>query len=303
MFSCVSEDRRKMSRDLLVGEARRFLGSSGLGFLPHEVVETLLGSSGFEIEELMLALMPLASEFSLSEISGFRVGAIGLGASGALYLGANFEFPSCALNQTIHAEQAVVVNAYNHGENGLLRLAVSAAPCGHCRQFLYELNSAQELRVILENTPTSLLADYLPHAFGPEDLGVACGLFSHQDHALNYLHDEGVSQEVEEAFQGARRSYAPYSQSYAGLAFTTTDGAVFSSSYLENAAFNPSLLPMQAAYLTARLSGHGVQEVRSVSVVQCEDSKIDHAAAARDLCRMIWPDDDLPVRRILVSRE
>lgn len=37
--------------------------------------------------------------------SGYRVGAAGLGASGAVYLGANLELPAAPLAASVHAEQ------------------------------------------------------------------------------------------------------------------------------------------------------------------------------------------------------
>ena len=64
---------------------------------------------------------------------------VGLGASGRLYVGVNLEFPCLPLHNSVHAEQFLVVNALQHGELELVKLAVSAAPCGHCRQFLSEL--------------------------------------------------------------------------------------------------------------------------------------------------------------------
>ena len=64
---------------------------------------------------------------------------VGLGASGRLYVGVNLEFPCLPLHNSVHAEQFLVVNAIQHGERELVKLAVSAAPCGHCRQFLSEL--------------------------------------------------------------------------------------------------------------------------------------------------------------------
>ena len=64
---------------------------------------------------------------------------VGLGASGRLYVGVHLEFPCLPLHNSVHAEQFLVVNALQHGERELVKLAVSAAPCGHCRQFLSEL--------------------------------------------------------------------------------------------------------------------------------------------------------------------
>lgn len=45
-------------------------------------------------------------------------------------------------NLQVHGEQFLLSNAAWHGETALLRLAVSAAPCGHCRQLYSELACA-----------------------------------------------------------------------------------------------------------------------------------------------------------------
>ncbi len=59
-----------------------------------------------------------------------------------MYVGVNLEFARLPLYNSIHAEQFLVVNAIHHGERELRKLAVSAAPCGHCRQFYSELSCA-----------------------------------------------------------------------------------------------------------------------------------------------------------------
>lgn len=64
---------------------------------------------------------------------------MGLGASGRLYVGVNLEFARLPVNNSVHAEQFLVVNALHHGEQAIEKMAVSAAPCGHCRQFYSEL--------------------------------------------------------------------------------------------------------------------------------------------------------------------
>src|ERR1051326_1452329 len=73
----------------------------------------------------MLDLIPEAKRFAIPPISNF--------------FGANFEFPGEALSFCVHAEQAAVVQAMAGGETGIDAIAVSAAPCGYCRQVLYEL--------------------------------------------------------------------------------------------------------------------------------------------------------------------
>jgi cytidine deaminase len=73
--------------------------------------------------------------------TNFFVGTVALGSSGSIYFGANYEFPGQALSFTVHGEQAATAHAISCGESGMQMLAVSAAPCGYCRQFLYELTS------------------------------------------------------------------------------------------------------------------------------------------------------------------
>ncbi len=75
-----------------------------------------------------------------------------MGKSGAVYVGVNLEFPNVALNNSVHAEQFLVVNCLHHGEEALQMLAVSAAPCGHCRQFYAELYQAVRA---LAHSPTN----------------------------------------------------------------------------------------------------------------------------------------------------
>ncbi len=63
------------------------------------------------------------------------------------------EFASQALSFTINAEQSAANNAWLHGEEGVQIVAVSAAPCGNCRQFLKELTTAdRSLRLIYKKS-------------------------------------------------------------------------------------------------------------------------------------------------------
>ncbi len=131
----------------------------------------------------MFQLLPIARLYSRTAISGFQVGAVvkaktsDEGDETALFLGANIEFPGQPLNQTIHAEQTAVINAWLQGARQIESIAVTAAPCGCCRQFLYELEGSQHLTVLLQNPSDEKsliydLPDLLPRAFGPQDLGV-----------------------------------------------------------------------------------------------------------------------------------
>lgn len=234
------------------------------GVLPAEAVARL-GIPQTEIGTLMMQLLPVARQYAVVPVSHYPVGAVaagmpipGTGRSG-LYLGANFEFANAALSFTAHAEQAATNNAWLSGEPGIQTLAITAVPCGYCRQFLYELVTAQQLSILLPSEPNNPLAynstpltAFLPDAFGPSDLGVTGGLM---DPALTHhlVLNSGAPADpvIAAALSGASGSYAPYQtdQSYAcaGVAVQLADGSIYAGRHAENAAYNPSLSPLESA--------------------------------------------------------
>lgn len=90
---------------------------------------------------------PQADSLAHPSLSVAGCRAVGLGASGALYVGVNLEFPQSPLNNSVHAEQFLVVNALQYGETEIKLMAISEAPCGHCRQFFTELACADTVSV------------------------------------------------------------------------------------------------------------------------------------------------------------
>ena len=234
----------------------------------------------------LLTLLPQAAAFARPPISNFRVGAIARGASGKLYFGTNLEFAGEALSFTVHAEQSAVVNAWMSGETGIDVVATSAAPCGYCRQFLNELVTARELLVVMPNESRPL-SELLPGSFGPRDLGIDGGLLQPENHGLVIDETDNVAHE---ALQAANMSYAPYSKSFAGVAVRTKDGRMFSGAYAENAAFNPSLSPLQAALSQLNLGGAGWNDIAEAVLVCVDDL---HTNATRTVLAAI---SDAPLR-------
>lgn len=262
--------------------------SVGSGWLPAPAVQTLITDTGVTIEQLMLELIPLASSLALPRLSGFCVGAVAQGVSGALYFGANLEFETGPLNLTVHAEQATVINAMGHGEASLIRLAVSAAPCGFCRQFLFELSGANGLQILLAGKKSKALPRLLPGAFGPKDLGVTGQLLTPERHSLEWV-SPCAGPGAAAALDAARAAYAPYTAALAGAALVMHDNRTFAGSYLENAASNPTIGPMQSAVVAAVLARASVSSVAEAVIVQVEGSKIDHARNARFILEKLAP--------------
>lgn len=244
-----------------------------------------------ELQKKLADLLPQAAAFAQPPISHFKVGAIARGLSGTLYYGANLEFAGEALSFTVHAEQAAVTNAWMSGEQGVDIVATSAAPCGYCRQFLNELTTAADLVVVMPGEARKL-SELLPASFGPRDLGIEGGLMQRDHHGLTIDDDDAVSQA---ALAAANMSYAPYSKAYAGVALRVSDGTILSGAYAENAAFNPSLSPLQAALSQLNLSARPWTSIAEAVLVEAAPL---HASATRTVLAAI---SDAPLQ-VLVAR-
>lgn len=232
-------------------------------------------ATGLDDDALAFALLPLAAACSVTPISHFHVGAIARGISGNLYFGANMEFAGAPMQQTVHAEQSAVTHAWLRGETRLASITVNYTPCGHCRQFMNELNSGSELIVELPGRAAATLGHYLPDSFGPRDLDIATLLMDEVDHGVP---PRGDALE-QAALAAANRSHAPYSGAWSGVALETDDGAIFAGRYAENAAFNPSLPPLQGALNLLNLSGRAFSQIRRGVLAQADDARLDQSNA------------------------
>ncbi|MEW6280574.1 MAG: cytidine deaminase [Candidatus Eremiobacterota bacterium] len=242
---------------------------------------------GISIEQLMVELIPLAKELARPPISEYLVGAVGRGKSGDLFLGVNMEYGKQSLNQTTHGEQFVVQNAQNAGETGLVSLAISAPPCGHCRQFLNELKGGLDLDILVPDMPRLKLRELLPHDFGPHHLGIEGGLLTPQKHDLRLDHpDEATSA----ALSAANESYVHHSKNPAGVAVVLKDGRIFTGAALDNAAYNPSLNPLQAALMGLVRAKVDYSAIQRVVLVEDANSKVSHDWATRGVIDSICPD-------------
>lgn len=232
-------------------------------------VESLKQATGMSDSELAFALLPMAAACSLAPISKFYVGAVARGVSGNLYFGANMEFLGAPMQQTIHAEQCAVTHAWLRGEKALASITVNYTPCGHCRQFMNELNTGTKLAINLPGRQAATLGDYLPDAFGPRDLDIKTLLMDEENHNLSLANADELTLA---ALDAANRSHAPYSHAYSGVGLEAEDGTVYSGRYAENAAFNPSLPPLQAALILMNVSGKDVLRTRRAVLVETEDA-------------------------------
>ena len=237
--------------------------------LTAEQVKMVKSVSGLDDDALAFALLPLAAACALAPVSHFMVGAIARGISGNLYFGANMEFSGTPLQQTIHAEQCAVTHAWLRNEASLVSITVNYTPCGHCRQFMNELNSGTDLHIHLPGRPASTLGQYLPDAFGPKDLNITTLLMDSinegKGHGYTLPNTDSLTQL---ALDGANHSHAPYSNAHSGVALEAADGTIYTGRYAENAAFNPSLPPLQAALILTNLAGKDCGAIRRAVLVE-----------------------------------
>ena len=270
------------------------LGLEGKFVLPPDRVEELKEEYGMTADELITALITPASTMARPPISSFKVGAVGIGGSGALYVGCNLEFANLPLYNSVHAEQFLLVNALHHGEESIEKLAISAAPCGHCRQFFSELDCADSIKFLFFGGSYSL-GQLLPMRFKPQDLldtSTVPLLLKPQDNKVTFTdeslaHIQAWRQEgrldlvkaAEEALEECRKSYAPYSLCPAGAAIVVDEG-VYAGGYIESAAYNPSMLPLQSAIIDAVIDGMPCySEVNAALLVELAGGAVQHRSA------------------------
>ena len=121
-----------------------------------------------------------AREMAYVPYSGFAVGAALLTADGKLYQGCNIE--NAAYTPSNCAERTAFFKAVSIGERNFAAIAIVGgkhgapiseycAPCGVCRQMLYEFGGP-DLRVIMAKSENDwremTLGELLPLGFGPE---------------------------------------------------------------------------------------------------------------------------------------
>lgn len=117
-----------------------------------------------------------AATTSYAPYSNVHVGACALTSDGRIVEGANVENASYGL--TLCAECSLVGDLIRLGGGRLFAVSIVAgdgqpiAPCGRCRQLLFEHGGNELLIDAGEHAPARRLATLLPDAFGPDDLGV-----------------------------------------------------------------------------------------------------------------------------------
>ncbi|KIG17644.1 Cytidine deaminase [Enhygromyxa salina] len=277
----------------------RLIGPGSAAVIEASELAALQTETGLDKHALILASLEWARRWARAPLSSFEVGAAALGESGRLYLGANIEFHGFPLSQTIHAEQSAIAHAWAHAETGLTVIATSAAPCGFCRQFMFELPEPRP-QLLLADAPGGRpmsIESLLPSAFGPTQLGRSPQLLRAGPHGLQLIPHAQNAEHAEHAeltqlaLAAANRSSAPYTGACAGVALETADGQRFAGAVAESVAYNPTLAPMQAALIAAHHGGQGVtlSSITHAVLVELEGATVSQLDFARQLLASVAP--------------
>jgi cytidine deaminase len=128
----------------------------------------------------------IARQYAYSPYSSYPVGAAILTDSGEVFTGCNIEVAS--FGATVCGERTAAFKAVSEGQRAFRAVAVvtsnGAAPCGLCRQVLYEFSP--HMVVIMADAEGELvwegpLTDLLPHGFGPQKLAEGQQAARHDD--------------------------------------------------------------------------------------------------------------------------
>lgn len=124
----------------------------------------------------LVVLAKKAMEQAYAPYSKFKVGAALLAKDGRVFLGCNVE--NASFGATICAERTAVTKAISEGVKEFEKIAIVAssgdyaAPCGICRQVLYEFMPEGEvvLDSLTEGLKVMKLKELLPMGFRGEDI-------------------------------------------------------------------------------------------------------------------------------------
>ncbi|MEI8270410.1 MAG: cytidine deaminase [bacterium] len=151
-------------------------------------MKNLIFSKMPEEEQKLLKEAERAMGFAYNPYSGFSVGAAFLTFDGKIISASNYE--NAAYGPCICAERSALVKANSEGVRNFSKIAIIGkgkngptagivAPCGICRQMIFEASqiSDKDIKVIMSNTEMTTIimakiSELLPFAFGPKDLGI-----------------------------------------------------------------------------------------------------------------------------------
>jgi cytidine deaminase len=195
---------------------------------------------------------------SVSLKSNYKVGAVIRTNVNNTYGGFNIEFDK--IEFTLHAEQTAYISFLMNKGTGEhpTHIDVSAAPCGHCRQFLWSLSDV-DMDVSFDGNHV-MLSQLLPHAFDGLD-----NLVSIDDFTVA----KGEKDPLKYLDLLYEKSITRFTKHKSSCVIEAENGRLFGGFFIENDAFNPSINPIIMAVCNIHLSGgydHYIDNIKKVYV-------------------------------------
>jgi cytidine deaminase len=143
----------------------------------------------------------------------------------------------------------------------------------------------------------------LPNPFGPYDLLDEKNplLLDKKNNKLSLPNSNTNSNAkfadlINSALKAANNSHAPYSGSPSGVALMDCEGKIYSGWYMESAAYNPSLGPVQAAVVAyVAGGGGGYEKIVAAVLVEKGGAVVKQEDTARLLLKFISPNCEVKV--------
>ncbi|KAA8519388.1 hypothetical protein F0562_013644 [Nyssa sinensis] len=167
------------------------------------------------------------------------------------------------------------------------------------RKRVRRVGNFKPLSSVLPNPfgPYDLLDKETPLFLEPHDNGLLLlskTIYSNCGNLCNgvcELHTNNEAKLKVATLEAANNSHTPYGRCPSGLAVMDCDGKIYRGSYMESAAYNPSLGPLQAALVAYVASGGGGGYDRIVAAVltEWEGAVVRQEDTARVLLKMVSP--------------
>lgn len=249
------------------------------------------------VEELMLLALPSATAIARPPISDFHVGVVGLERdTGNLVFGGNVEFPGTHLGFTIHGEGFVFTRAFSRGTAIVCIALGEAHPCAHCRQYLSEFAATRDLVLIDPLGHRLRMADLLPWPFDPAYLGdegaVPGRLLSP---TLSLARNDLPTNVAERLTELGRKAHAPYSKCPGAAVLATRDGNLIGGASIESVAYNPTIMPIQAALIDLIAHRYSYGDIAAAALGTTLGGAVDYARSTAEALARIAPDAQLQV--------
>jgi len=219
-------------------------------------------------------------------------------------MGVNLEFLHLPLNFSVHGEQFLISWIHSKGEQ-IRSIAVNAMPCGHCRQFLKEVSGNQEFTFYLRGKTFKGLDELLPYGFGPTDLleSIPWHFLKDQIHlglslTSPFPEEEQTRDLISVALTAANSSYSLYTQNPSGVGILTKNGSQYGGSYIESAAYNPSLSPIHAAIIQLWANSGDLDDIQQIVLVEKASSSISQQSVLTSFHKLHFPSAKIDVYHI-----